>query len=161
MNSFLFQTICTNWTKKSRGSPQSIKRNSSPEALILPTSSSNIVKNLGWIYWHKVSYDEPEFKPQIEMISFESKFPSQFFDTVIFLEDKHLKVELFSRKELKIPSGVLGRIVYNSAREIVEEGWVYRHYRKVVLNMFWNAKWSSNVFLREPAYCVRRMKDLN
>lgn len=71
------QTVCTEWTKKSRGAPAA-RRNATPEQVVLDPTRVLQAEAI----WHEVAFREPDFQPRETYRT--RSLPNDFLQAAIF-----------------------------------------------------------------------------
>ena len=85
MAGVIVQTLCTRWTKQSRGAPASARRNSTPEQVVLDPARA---LDEG-VTWHEVTFDEPEFI--LREAYRERSLPNDFLRASVSFEPDHVQ----------------------------------------------------------------------
>ncbi|MDG2170988.1 MAG: hypothetical protein P8L44_24030 [Opitutales bacterium] len=153
----ILQHIQTEWTKLSRGYPQSIERNRTPETLELPRPTSSVD-----IYLHQVTYkEENSFSPESDVIINPNKDVRSKLAILFRKFEKNLvfnfcwswryvgaperrSIEIFSLSE-----GQSGQIKFNGrfgAQSTTGQDWIYR---KNVINVFYGSPSGNHIFWKD------------
>jgi len=156
MATVIVQTVCTQWTKKSRGAPASARRNATPDQVVLdPTRILNDAAT-----WHEVTFREPDFvmhetyRPRA--------LPNDFLRAAVFFEPdcNTLSVRLFASIRLRLTHGQYGRIVYNLSDDGPLDGWYQTIFQKVVVRVAFGLPPQPHLFHRPPDQEHLSMRDL-
>lgn len=165
----VIQSICTMWTKASRGGSNASTRNRTPEALELPALALPFLHD---VLVHEVAYSEYDhFQPPREKWKQQEQTDPFWYECLnLSLHGPFLKVTVewerskgvprrrtFPRKGFSLQDRQWGQIAYN-LRISSEGGWVYH---KQVLNIGLFPLLSRRVFLEtEPAHTYADMAQL-
>lgn len=186
----LVQSISTRWTKMSRGSPGSAKRNSIPQMFDVPCwppdrssalpcrwDETTAVRDDGargevLLFNHHLAHEEPMFERFEEAVIRELGRPVKICDCWLTLQEKKVVVQLDSKVVAVVAKDTWSRVVYNRAERIVKErsaerkdgtwaDWRETEYHKKVLNIGCFQRWESSVFkTSQPVKTCRRMREL-
>ena len=166
----VIQSICTSWTKASRGGDNASARNRTPEALELPSlvvpSSENI------FLLHEVMYSEHHhFQQSIQRFEQREQINPFRYNCLklVFIENAlHVKMEWersqgaprrvsFLKEGFSLHKAQWGRVTYN-VRFSSGGCWQYRKY---VINIVYVSTLSTMLFLEtEPAHNYVNMANL-
>jgi hypothetical protein len=166
----LLQSICTIWTKPSRGGTNAQARNGTPDALELPALSFSLSEDMFLL--HEVVYTERNrFQYPMEKLELREQTDPFWYDCLkLSLKNPTLTVMLewersegvprrptFPRIAWALQQGQWGRITYN-LRYAGEDHWIYKKY---VISIGLLHPSSPRIFLEvEPTYSYRDMAQL-
>jgi hypothetical protein len=156
MTGVIVQTLCTRWTKQSRGAPASARRNSTPEQVALDPAR---VLN-GDVTWHDVTFDEPDF---VLRETYRGRsLPNDFLRASVFFEPDHatLSVRFFGSVRLRLTRGQSGRILYNLSDDAPTDGWYQTIFQKVIVQVAFGLAPQTHLFSRPPDHQHFSMRDL-
>jgi hypothetical protein len=140
----IVQTLCTRWTKKSRGAPAAVRRNDTPERF-----SSNVARlPESEVAWHDVEFSEPHFLPMERYR--ERSLPAELRRVALDLDQGELRAVLFGSTRFRLRLGQSGSLVYNHAEDTQLDGWRDTEFQKVVLHVAFGIIASPDLFLRRP-----------
>jgi hypothetical protein len=156
MAGVIVQTLCTRWTKQSRGAPASARRNSTPEQVVLDPAR---VLDEG-VTWHEVTFDEPEFI--LREAYRERSLPNDFLRASVFFEHDHttLSVRFFGSVRLRLTRRQSGRILYNLSDDTPIDGWYQTTFQKVIVQVAFGLAPQTHLFSRTPDQQHVSMRDL-
>jgi hypothetical protein len=166
----IIQSICTTWTKTSRGGTGATRRNSTPDAYTLPDSALHISNAVFLL--HTVNYREQnDFQQPGETVEQKERSnPFRYNCLKLSLTEDILDVTLewersegapkrhaFPRTGFCVQNGQWGRVLYN-LRAAWEGNWVYK---KHVLNIGLFPRSAPGIFLEGvPVHIYRDMAQL-
>jgi hypothetical protein len=152
----IVQTLCTRWTKQSRGAPASIRRNATPEQLVL--DPTRILPDQAT--WHEVTFHEPDFLPTETYRG--RSLPNDFLRASVFLEpEAHvLAVRFFGSVRLTLNRGQLGQLLYNLSEDGPLDGWYQTIFQKVIVRVAFDLTPQTHLFHRPPDQQYASMREL-
>ena len=166
----LLQSICTIWTKASRGGTSATARNSTPDALELPALAFPLADNIYLL--HEVIYTEHDhFQHPMEKLEPHERTDPFWYDCLqISLNSQTLTAMLEWERSEGVPRRLTfprivwtfqqdqyGRITYN-LRHAGEDRWIYKKY---VISIGLFHSYSPGIFLEaKPVYSYRDMARL-
>jgi hypothetical protein len=161
----VIQSICTSWTKVSRGGVNASARNHTPEVLVLPMPASPCPDDVFLL--HTVLYSETNlFQQPIQRLEQKVQTNPFRYDCLnCLLTENTLDMTIeweqskgvprrpaFLRKGFSLQEHQWGRVIYN-LRLSGEDHWAYE---KRVLNIGFFAQFSPTLFLEtEPVHTYR------
>jgi hypothetical protein len=140
----IVQTLCTQWTKQSRGAPGALRRNSTPTHQ--PLDPARIHGDEAT--WHEVTFREPDFSVRETYRS--RSLPNDFLRVSLFFEPGVLSVRFFGSVRLRLLPGQSGRIVYNLSEDEHIDGWYQTVFQKVIVNVAFGLVPQTHLFHRRP-----------
>lgn len=166
----LLQSICTIWTKASRGGASAQARNRTPDALALPALASSLTESMFLL--HQVVYTERDcFQHPMEKLELCEQTDPFWYDCLhLSLKNWVLTVMLewersegvprrptFPRIAWSFQPGQWGRVIYN-LRHAGEDHWVYKKH-VISIGLLYSS--SPSIFLeRDPTHTYRNMAQL-
>ncbi len=164
------QSICTIWTKASRGGISAMARNRTPEAFELPSFAPQYPNDVFLL--HEVVYTENNrFEHPLEKQVQRKRTDPCWYNCLRFSPSKNaLSVTLEWERSEGVPRRPIlprtawslqrdqwGRIIYN-LRNTEEDHWIYKKY---VISIGFFHSYSPRIFLEaEPAHTYRDMAQL-
>jgi hypothetical protein len=156
MAAVIVQTLCTRWTKQSRGAPLSARRNSTPEQVVL--DPARVLDDDAT--WHEVTFNEPDF---VVRETYRARsLPNDFLRASVFLESDNttLSVRFFGSVRLRLNRGQSGRILYNLSDDAPTDGWYQTIFQKVIVQVAFGLAPQPHLFSRRPDQEHVSMRDL-
>lgn len=152
----IVQTLCTRWTKESRGAPNAARRNATPE--IVPLDPARVIAEE--TTWHEVTFEEPTFA-LVEAYRPRS-LPNDFLRVSAHFEEDlaTLSLSLFGKRCLRLARGQSGRIVYNLSDDAPQDGWYRTVFQKVIVHVAFGLVAQTHLFNRCPDHEHISMRDL-
>lgn len=155
MAGVIVQTVCTRWTKLSRGAPHAARRNATPGFVLLDPFR---IRDAAAV-WHEVTFDEPDF--QLRETYRERSLPNDFDRAAVQLESNgELSVRVFGSTRLRLKPGQLGRIRYNLSDDVMTDGWYRTVFLQVVFAVAFHLQPEPDLFRRAPDQEFVSMRDL-
>jgi len=156
MPDVIIQTLCTQWTKKSRGAPASLRRNATPDHLVLDPTRVRTDQPI----WHQVTFCEPDFLPTETYCA--RSLPNDFLRASLYLESSGdtLAVRFFGSVRLRLSRGQVGRLLYNLSEDRPIDGWYQTIFQKVIVRVAFGLHPQTHLFHRSPDQDYVSMRDL-
>ncbi|MDQ2714573.1 MAG: hypothetical protein M3Z08_06675 [Chloroflexota bacterium] len=166
----VIQSICTIWTKASRGGESASARNRTPEVCKLPVAALPLLDK-NFLLYEVVYSERGHFQHPIEKLELEARTDPFRYDCLkLLLDENALRVTLewersegaprrvaFPRKDFFLQDQQWACVAYN-LRTSWEGGWIYK---KRVYNIGFFPRVSPEMFLEaEPAHRYRDMVQL-
>ena len=153
----IVQTLHTQWTKESRGHPQSAARNATPEVVDLPLTIAEVP---GPIAWHDVVLREATGFQLDAVCRQRPGMPAHFQWIEVAEVAGVAAVSLFGRPVFTVGEGETGNVVYNLPEDVVADGWRSTLYHKVSFHISVGLRWEARLFYRPPSHVLRSLRQL-
>ena len=166
----VLQSVCTIWTKASRGGASALARNRTPDAVELPSSVFQCSDDV--FFLHEVAYTENNhFQQPLERQVQQKQTNPCWYNCLQFSPSENaLSVTLawersegvprrspFPRTAWSFQKDQWGRIIYN-LRNLGEDRWIYKKY---VISLGFFHSFSLRIFLEaKPAHTYRDLAQL-